>query len=302
MIPTLVGIATVVFIAIRLAPGDPAQIMLGELATPEQVAAIRGQLGLDAPLYVQFGRFIAHAALGDFGRSIVTNRPVMPELLRLFPNTFYLGITSVFISVLIGLPAGVIAAVKRNTWIDRAVMLLALAAVSMPVFWLGILLILALSIEIPLFPVIGAGDAGDIPGILSHLVLPSLALGGMLSGLTARMTRSSVLEVLRQDYMRTARSKGLPERVVIYKHALKNAMIPVITIVGLNMGNLLGGSVVIETVFARPGIGKLLIDSITARDYIQVQAGIIFIAAVFVIINLLTDLTYGVFDPRIRYS
>lgn len=301
LIPTMIGIVTVVFFALHLAPGDPAEVMLGDLATPEQVMLLRSQLGLDRPLYVQYLHYLVRAATGDFGRSLVTGQPAMQEAVRLFPYTFALAMTAVAVSLLVGIPAGVVAASRRGTWADRAAMFGALVGISLPVFWLAILLILSLSVYITVFPSVGAGGR-SLVSQARHLVLPSVALGTMLSAVTARMVRSSMLENLREDYVRTARSKGVAERSVLYRHVLRNALIPVVTIVGLNMGNVLGGSVVIETVFARPGLGKLLIDSIVSRDYIQVQATVVFIAVLFLLVNLVTDAFYAVLDPRIRYG
>jgi len=301
MIPTLLGIGTVVFIIIRLAPGNPAEILLGDYATPEAVALLKEKMGLDRPLYQQYGLYLWHLLQGDFGRSYVTNRLVLPEIIRHLPYTLELAGAAVLLSILIGLPAGKVSAVKRDTLFDRISMVAALFLASMPLFWLGILLMLFFSIKLGWFPLIGAGDPASIDA-LRYLILPSMALAGTPTALVARITRSSVLEIIEQDFIKVARAKGLEENRVVLKHVLKNAMIPVTTVIGLNMGQLLGGSVVIEMVFARPGLGKLLIDSIHGRDYFQVQGTVIIIASLFVVVNFLVDLTYSLFDPRIRYQ
>ena len=301
MIPTLLGIGTVVFIIIRLAPGNPAEILLGDYATPEAVALLKEKMGLDRPLYQQYGLYLWHLLQGDFGRSYVTNRLVLPEIIRHLPYTLELAGAAVLLSILIGLPAGMVSAVKRDTLFDRISTVAALFLASMPLFWLGILLMLFFSIKLGWFPLIGAGDPASVDA-LRYLILPSMALAGTPTALVARITRSSVLEIIEQDFIKVARAKGLEETRVVLKHVLKNAMIPVTTVIGLNMGQLLGGSVVIEMVFARPGLGKLLIDSIHGRDYFQVQGTVIIIASLFVVVNFLVDLTYSLFDPRIRYQ
>ena len=301
VIPTLLGIATVVFIIVRLAPGNPAEILMGDYATPEALALLQQKMGLDQPVIYQYGIFIWSLLQGDFGRSFATNRLVLPEIIRHLPYTLELAGVAVILSVLIGLPAGIISAVKKDTLFDRVSMVAALFLAAMPLFWLGVLLMLFFSIRLGWFPIIGAGDPTSLNAI-KYLVLPSIALAGTPMAILARITRSNVLEIIQQDFVKVARAKGLAERRIVLKHILKNAMIPVTTIIGLNMGQLLGGSVVIEMVFARPGLGKLLIDSIHARDYLQVQGTVIVIAALFVLINLLVDLSYSLFDPRVRYQ
>jgi len=301
VIPTLLGIATVVFIIVRLAPGNPAEILLGDYSTPEALALLSRKMGLDRPFYYQYGLYLWNLLRGDFGQSYVTNRFVFPEIIRHLPYTMELAGAAVLFSVLIGLPAGVVSAVKRDTLFDRISMVVALFLASMPLFWLGILLMLFFSIRLGWFPLIGAGNPAGFDAI-RYLVLPSIALAGTPTALVARITRSSVLEIIQQDFIKVARAKGLRENRIVFKHVLKNAMIPVTTVIGLNMGHLLGGSVVIEMVFARPGLGKLLIDSIHGRDYFQVQGTVIVIAALFVLINFLVDLNYSLFDPRIRYQ
>ena len=301
VIPTLLGIATVVFIIVRLAPGNPAEILMGDYATPEALALLQQKMGLDQPVIYQYGIYIWSLLQGDFGRSFATNRLVLPEIIRHLPYTLELAGVAVILSVLIGLPAGIISAVKKDTLFDRVSMVAALFLAAMPLFWLGVLLMLFFSIRLGWFPIIGAGDPTSLNAI-KYLVLPSIALAGTPMAILARITRSNVLEIIQQDFVKVARAKGLAERRIVLKHILKNAMIPVTTIIGLNMGQLLGGGVVIEMVFARPGLGKLLIDSIHARDYLQVQGTVIVIAALFVLINLLVDLSYSLFDPRVRYQ
>jgi peptide/nickel transport system permease protein len=300
VVPTLLGIATVVFIIIRLAPGSPAEILLGDYGSPEALAQLEAQLGLKKPLLHQYGIYLWNVVRGDFGRSFATNRLVFPEVLRHLPYTLELAGAAVLVSILIGLPAGMISAVRKGTWIDRAAMLFALLLASMPLFWLGVLLMLLFSIELGWFPLIGAGNPGSLQAV-KYLVLPAVALAGAPTALVARMTRSSLIEILQQEYVKVARAKGLREGTILFKHVLKNAMIPILTVIGLNMGQLLGGGVVVEMVFARPGLGKLLVDSIHGRDYLQVQGTVVVIAALFVVINFLIDLQYSLFDPRIRY-
>jgi peptide/nickel transport system permease protein len=246
--------------------------------------------------------FLKNSLTLDFGKSYWANRPAMEQILSVFPYSLQLAIGALIIALLIGIPAGILAATSRKKWVDGASMVAALALVSVPNFYLGILLISFFSIQLDLLPVTGAGRPDDPLDLLHHLLLPALALGGGGAAIVARMTRASLLEVLGKEYVMTARAKGLADRVVIARHALKNAFIPVMTVIGLQIGRLLGGSVVVEVVFARPGLGKLLADAIIARDYIQVQASIIVLALIFVLINLLTDLTYAFLDPRIRFS
>ena len=301
IIPTLIGIATVVFIIVRLAPGNPAEMLLGDYATPEALTTLKEKMELDRPVFYQYAAYLQQLFQGDFGRSFATNREVLPEIIRHLPYTLELSLAAVIISIIIGLPAGIVSAIKRDTLFDRISMVTALFLAAMPLFWLGILLMLFFSIRLGWFPLIGAGDPTTLNAV-KYLVLPSMALAGTPIALVARITRSSVLEIVEQDFVRVARAKGLRENRVILKHVLKNAMIPVTTVIGLNIGQLLGGGVVIEMVFARPGLGKLLIDSIHARDYLQVQGTVIVTAALFVVINLLVDLSYSVFDPRVRYQ
>ncbi|MFO8060229.1 MAG: ABC transporter permease [Bacillota bacterium] len=299
---TLLGVITLIFVVIRLVPGDPVAVLLGDYYSPEAGDALRERLGLDKPLYVQYFTYLWNTLRGDFGTSYYTGRSVFQQLMRAFPYTAHLGVTSLIFSLVLGVPAGVIAALNRNTWIDMVSMSIAIACISVPGFYLGVLLIQVFSLYFGIFPVTGVGDPQSLVSLLRHLALPSVALGAPTAAITARMTRSSVLEVLGEDYVRTARSKGLPERVVIVKHALRNAMVPIMAIVGLSIAMRFGGSVIIEVVFARSGIGWLLVASIFERDYIQVQLSVMFYACILVVVNILVDLSYAWLDPRIRYT
>jgi len=295
VIPTLLGVLLTVFLMVRLAPGDPAQLLAGEFATPETLADIRQRFGLDQPWHVQLGLYAANVVRGDLGQSVRTRKPVAYELRQYFPNTLRLTLGAMLVALLIGIPAGIIAATRPGTIFDLLAMLGALIGVSMPVFWFGLMAILIFSVQLGWFPVAGTST-------LWHLVLPAITLGTSTAAILARMTRSAMLEVLSQDYIRTARAKGLAGRVVIFKHALRNALIPVVTITGLQFGGLLEGAVITETVFAWPGIGQLLVGSILARDYPVVQGAVLLIAVAFILINLIVDLLYGTIDPRIRYD
>ncbi|MCX7602322.1 MAG: ABC transporter permease [Meiothermus sp.] len=295
VIPTLLGVLLAVFLMVRLAPGDPAQLLAGEFATPETLADIRQRFGLDQPWHVQLALYAANVARGDLGQSVRTRKPVSYELSQYFPNTLRLTLGAMLVALLIGIPAGILAALRPGTILDLLAMLGALIGVSMPVFWFGLMAILIFSVQLGWFPVAGTGT-------LWHLVLPAITLGTGTAAILARMTRSAMLEVLSQDYIRTARAKGLAGRVVVFKHALRNALIPVVTITGLQFGGLLEGAVITETVFAWPGIGQLLVGSILARDYPVVQGAVLLIAVAFILINLVVDLLYGAIDPRIRYD
>lgn len=294
-IPAILGVVVIVFAMVRLAPGDPALLLAGEFADRATVERVRVRFGLDRPVHEQFVVFVGSLATGDLGRSTRTNREVTRDLATYFPNTLELAFGAILIALAIGIPAGVISAVYRNTWIDGVTTFLALLGVSMPVFWFGLLAILFFSVNLGWFPVSGRGT-------FRHLVLPAITLGVSSTAIIARMTRSSMLEVLSQDYVRTARAKGLLNRRVVAKHALRNALVPVVTIGGLEFGRLMGGAVLTETVFTWPGIGRLLVDSILARDYPVVQGAVLLIATAFIVVNLLVDLIYGLIDPRIRYD
>jgi peptide/nickel transport system permease protein/oligopeptide transport system permease protein len=294
-LPTLLGVVVLVFLMVRLAPGDPAVLLAGEFATPETLEAIRARYGLDRSLPEQFLIYMEALLRGDLGESARSRRPVLEELKTYFPNTLELASAAILVAVLTGIPLGVLAALRPGSGLDLSVMVLALLGVSMPVFWFGLLAILIFSVGLGWFPVAGKGT-------LAHLVLPAITLGINATALLARMTRGTLLEVLSQDYIRTARAKGLAERVVIFKHALRNALIPVVTVVGLEFGTLLSGAVITETIFAWPGLGQLLVGSILARDYPVVQGAVLLVAITFVLINLLVDLLYAAIDPRVRYD
>lgn len=293
MIPTLFGVSVFVFILVHSVPGDPARMIAGPEASSQDVELVRERLGLNDPLHVQYGNYVADLFAGDLGTSMRSGRPVAEEILTRFPTTLTLTVMSVVILVVVGLFAGIFSATKPNSLRDNGTMMFALFGISMPVFWLGLMLILLFSYYIPLLP--SGGNSG-----FTHFILPSLALGLSSSAILARLTRSSILEVINQEFVRTARAKGVKERIVIYKHTLKNSLIPIITIIGLEFGHLLGGAVLTETVFSMNGLGRFLIQSIQFRDYPAVQGCILFIATIFVVVNILVDLSYGLVDPRVR--
>ncbi len=303
LIPILVGISLVTFLLIRLVPGDPVIAMLGLEADEAAIQALRRQLALDEPLVVQYFTWVSRLLTGDFGRSIQGGREVLPLLLGALAPTALLSIAALVVSLAIAIPAGIVAATRRNSGADFSASFLALCGLSMPSFWLGILLIMAFSIAIPVFPASGyVSPLADPAAFLSHLVLPAVTLGAALAAATMRMTRATMLEVLRADYVRTARAKGLAERQVVWVHALGNARIPIVTLIGIQLGQLLGGVVITETVFSWPGIGKLTVDAIFARDYPVVQGAVLMTATLFVVINLVTDLIYTALDPRVRLA
>ncbi len=294
-IPVVLGVSIIVFAIIRMLPGDPARAMAGPQASPQYIASVRARYGLDQPIPMQYVTFMSRAVQGDLGVSVFSRRPVLTEIGERFPRTLLLASVSLLLATAIGVPAGIISATKRNSLFDNASMIAALVGVAAPVFWLALMLQLLFAVQLGWFPSSGIGTA-------AHLVLPAVTLGAASAGLFARITRSSMLEVLREDYVTTARAKGLAENVVVYKHALKSAMIPVVTVLGLQFGILLGGAVLTETVFAWPGIGRLLVDSILRRDYPVVQATVMMLALLFVIINLVVDIAYAFLDPRIQYQ
>ncbi len=299
----LLIVATVGFFLIYLTPGDPAAVMLGPDATVDDLQNLRKIMGLDQPLLVQLLRWYSRTLRGDLGHSIFLQRPVFQAIIERLEPTALLTLMALAVAVGIGLPAGVASAVRRNTWIDQASMGVALFGVSVPSFWLGLNLILIFSVYLGLFPVAGYVPLHQsVAGAIRSLILPSVTLGFGASALIARMTRSSMLEVLGQDYVRTARAKGNQERRVIVSHALRNAMIPTITVVGLALGALLAGAVVTETVFALPGVGRLVISSVLRRDYPVVQGVLMFVASVYVLVNLLIDVLYVYLDPRVKYA
>ena len=322
LIPTFVGVAIVAFSFIRLLPGDPVLLMAGERGmSPERHAQLSAQLGFDQPLPIQFWHYLVGLFQGDFGQSIVTRRPVLDEFLSLFPATIELATVAILLAVLIGVPAGVLAAIKRGSWFDQTIMGTALVGYSMPIFWWGLLLIILFSGTLGWTPVSGrisllyffppvtgfmlidsllSGQAGAFKSAVSHLILPGIVLATIPLAVIARQTRSAMLEVLSEDYVRTARAKGLSSFRVVGVHALRNALIPVVTTIGLQVGVLLAGAILTETIFSWPGIGKWMVDSVFRRDYPVVQGGLLLIAIVIMVVNLIIDLTYGLINPRVR--
>ncbi len=294
VVPVLFGVTLAVFSMLFLVPGDPVKIMLAEfVTTPEQIARMRAQLHLDEPVLVQYGRFVGNALRGDLGVSIRSRRPVAAEIAENIGSTGQLALASMVVAIGLGVPLGLLAALGRNSWLDVAAMVVALLGVAMPSFWLGFLLIFVFSLHLGWLPATGGGD-------LFHLVMPAVALGMIAAAIIARLTRSSMLEVLGQDFVRTARAKGLGGWSVIGRHALRNALIPVVTVFGLQFGNLLAGAVIVETVFSRPGLGRLIVGGILAKDFPLVQGTVLFVAAAYVLINVMVDVAYAYVDPRIR--
>ena len=293
LIPVLLGVSLLVFAIMSLTPGDPAQIILGENAPKEAVLKLREEMGLNDPFFMQYFRFVKNAIMGDFGRSYTTGREVFGEIFARFPNTLILAVIGIIISVCIGIPIGIISATRQYSFLDSFSMVIALLGVSMPVFWLGLMLILTFSVKLGWLP------SGGFDGLKS-IILPAVTLGVGSAAIITRMTRSSMLEVIRQDYIRTARAKGVAEKVVINKHALKNALIPIITVVGLQFGHLLGGAVLTESVYSWPGVGRLMVDAIRQKDTPTVLAAVVFLAAAFSVVNLLVDILYAYVDPRIK--
>jgi peptide/nickel transport system permease protein len=342
LIPVLLGISVVTFSMLRLIPGDPCRIMLGERATVAMCADFRNRMGLNDPIYVQYARYLTGILKGDLGTSIKTGQPVTAELAERLPLTFELTIVAAVLAITLGIAAGIIAALRNRSVVDLTTMVLANIGVSMPIFWLGLLLMFAFAFKLQIFPPSGRASVGitivpltdawrispksGLYGIVSfisgfhllaslltgnlrafwdalkHLVLPAVALSTIPVAIIARMTRSSLLEVLGEDYIRTARAKGLLQQLVVSRHAMKNALLPVVTTIGLEVGYLLGGAFLTETVFSLPGVGRLVVDRILARDYPVVQGAVLVIAAIFVFVNLLVDLTYAWIDPRIHYE
>ena len=300
MFIVMLGVTMMTFLIMHFTPGDPAEMIamarygVDDL-TQEDIECVRIQEGLDAPIHIQYLRWLNHALHGDLGCSLTNGDPVLSEILIRFPATIKLAVVSMIIALIIAIPVGIISATRQYSLIDNASMMGAMLGVSMPNFWLGLLLILFFSLYLGWFPVCGYGG-------FEYIVLPALTLGTGMTAITARLMRSNMLEVLRQDYIRTARAKGLGEKVVISKHALKNALIPIVTVIGMQFGRVLEGAVIVETIFAWPGIGKLLVDSIYARDFAMIQGGVLFVAAIFVIVNLVVDISYTYLDPRIRYE
>jgi peptide/nickel transport system permease protein len=323
VIPVLLGVSILVFGFIHMIPGDPAQTMLGERATPEKIAAVRERLGLDLPIYEQYFLYLKKLLRGDLGVSIVRGDPVATDLLRRFPATVELAISAVCLAILLGIPVGIVSAVWRNTMVDSVSRVWALVGVSMPIFWLGVMLAWIFGVQLRWLPIgfrldtgtafqpwtnlvildtVLQGNWAALLDALRHLVLPACALATIPLAIIARMTRASMLEVLSRDYVRTAQAKGLSQATVILQHALRNALLPVLTVVGLQIGRLLAGAILTETIFSWPGIGLWVYEAIESRDYAIVQGASLFIAVIFVTVNLLTDLLYAAVDPRIKYD
>lgn len=323
LIPVLIGMSVIAFGVIHFIPGDPARVILGERASAAALESIREELGLNDPLIIQYLHFMGGLVQGDLGESMRTKMPIAEEILPYLASTFELTLAAMAFAVFFGIHLGILAAWKQNSWFDLVLMLVALIGVSIPIFWLGLMEQYLFAERLGWFPsgarfnhrdpimdithfyildTIIAGNWKGLIDVLHHLVLPAIALGTIPLSIIARMTRSTVLESLRSDYIRTARAKGVSEFLILYKHALKNAFIPILTVIGLQTGSLLGGAVLTETIFGWPGVGRYLYDAIANRDYTVIQSGILIIAALFVLINLLVDLLYAFFDPRIRYS
>jgi peptide/nickel transport system permease protein len=296
-VPVLLGVSIAVFFMVRLVPGDPVQIMFANQPqpTPEQRQAMRRQLGIDLPIYHQYVRFIGGAVQGDLGKSFRSKRPVGPEIIERLPNTLRLTAASLAVAIVIGMTAGILSATFKGSWLDRLSMLTSIVGISIPGFWLGLMIMLLFAVRLRWFPVAGADT-------WRHLVMPAFTLGLISSAVLARLTRASMLEALNQDYVRTARAKGLAEVFVVWRHALRNALVPIVTIIGLLIGGLLSGTFIIEAVFAYPGIGLLAVNALQTRDFPMIQGIVLFVAVVYVAVNLVTDLLYGLLDPRITYS
>lgn len=295
LIPALFGVSLVTFFSIHLAPGDPVDQILGQNTNQQAAENLRRHLGLDDPLPVQYARWLTGVIHGDFGRSLLTNVPVVDEILRRFPSTLELAAAALVVSVLIGVPLGLVAAVVRRRWLDSLIMVAALGGLSMPSFWLGLLLLLLFGVRLAWFPVVGGAG-------IRALILPAFTLGITSAAIIARLTRSSMLEVLRHEYIQTARAKGLTERMVVLRHAFRNSLVPILTVMGIQVGNLLAGTVIIESVFARAGLGSLAVRAIQARDFPLIQGIVLFYAVLYILSSLVVDLLYGVIDPRIRLT
>lgn len=301
-IPTVLGVTTLMFLLMRTLPGDPALFMLGDYYTEEAYLRIRQHLGLDQPIHVQFLVYVGNVLTGDFGISVIARRPVMHEVMAALPYSAVLAGAGLVIAIAIGIPIGVMSAQRQGTWTDHTLMTASVIGISAPSFWLGLVLILVFAHYVKLFPSFGPGREGDLISQAHHLALPALVLGVGTAAYLARITRSAMLEVVRQDYIRTARAKGLGERRVTYRHALKNALVPVLAVLGVALASALGGTLLVEIVFARPGMGTLLIKSVFARDYQVVQAIVIVIGVLTVLVNIALDVMYTYVDPRLRHA
>jgi ABC-type dipeptide/oligopeptide/nickel transport system permease component len=300
--PTLIAVLTVVFVIVRIIPGDPALTVLGDQATPAALAALRTKLGIDKPLHLQYVDFMLSALQGDLGRSLVSGRPVIQEVTAVLPHTLDLTISSLLLGSAIGIPLGIWAALRRNRLADYVIRIVSLIGLSFPVFVSGIFLLLVFALQYRIFPVIGTADLANLGDRAWKLVLPTLTLGLVMVAYITRVTRSAMLQVLSEDYVRTARAKGVPARLVITRHALRNALIPVVTVVGLYLGINIGNSVLTEIVFNRPGLGKVIVTALNQRDYAMLQGLMVIYCFLIVVTNLLTDLTYGLIDPRVKQS
>ncbi len=322
LIPVLLGVSILVFSLIRMIPGDPVTVMLGERARPADIERVREEMGFNRPIYIQYIEWMRRVLRGDLGNSIINRTPVMDELRQRLPATIEIVIASMFIGVSVGVSIGIISAIRRNSWIDVLSMFGALIGVSMPIYWLALVLIYALAVNRNIFPpsarldadltvvrhtgfmlidTLISGDSRLFLNAVWHLILPATVLSTTIMPILARLTRSSMLEVLRQDYVRTARAKGLQERVVVFRHALKNALLPVVTVIGLQLGSLLGGALLTETIFSWPGMGLWTYRAILSRDYPIVQGAVLISAMIYVFVNLIVDISYAYLDPRIRY-
>lgn len=301
-IPTLLVVLSLVFLLVRVAPGDPATAVLGQQASREAIENLRTKMGLDKSLWQQYVEYLSGLLHGDLGKSLISQKPIGGQVAYALPFTLELTITGVLLGSILGVPLGILTAVHRNTIVDYLGRILSLAGLSIPAFYLGILLMLLFSIQLNLLPTVGGGQQRNVLDLLYHLVLPGLTLGLIMTAYVTRMTRSSILNILRQDYVSTARSKGLKERAVIYRHVLKNAMVPILSVLGVYSIVLIGSSVMTEIVFSRPGLGKLMVMAMKQRDYLALQSLLTIYAALVLAINLMTDLSYGIIDPRVRYD
>jgi peptide/nickel transport system permease protein len=302
LIVTVVGIVTVAFFLMRAIPGDPAQYMLGDYATKEALATLRAQLGLDRSLIEQYGLFMSRALRGDLGTSVATGQAALTEIIASLPSSAALAISGLVVAIALGVPSGIAAAVRQGSWFDVAIMLVTLGGISFPVFWLGLAAILLFAHTLGMFPALGSSSSEDIATQLHHLALPALVLGFSVAAYIARLTRSAMLEVLSQDYVRVARAMGIPEGRIVYRLALRNALIPILAVIGVTFAWSLGNAILIEAVFSRPGVGSTMLKAILARDYQLVQAGVLALATGVVVTNAVLDISYGLIDPRLRTS
>lgn len=300
-IPTFLAVLTLVFFVVRVIPGDPATAALGDYASKEAVDALRERMGLNAPIYVQYFRFLGDLLRGDLGKSLITGKPISESVMHVLPYTLQLTLSSIIVGAALGVPIGIYTAVHRNSFADYLGRVLSLAGLSVPAFYLGILIMLLFAIKLDLLPAVGGGDLGDLKDNLSHLALPALSLGLIMTTSVTRLTRSAMLNVLSENYIRTARAKGAKERIVIFRHALRAALVPIVSIIGVWAANLIADSVLTETVFARPGLGKMLVSAIMQRDYTALQSVMVIYTAFVVVVNLITDFVYSLVDPRITH-